>query len=314
VKPGVTTGELDRLCHAYMRDVQGTVPAPLNYAPRLPALPWRHLHLGQRRDLPRHSGRPRAQERRRGQLDITVIIKEGYYGDTSRMFVVGEASILAKRLSQITYECMWLGIQQVRNGARLGDIGHAIQSTPRRRLQRGARILRPRHRQGLPRRPAGPALRPPGTGMELKTGMIFTVEPMINAGKRDIRTMPDQWTVKTRDRSLSAQWEHTVLVTETGYEVLTLSEGSPLPPRSLRKPWRPDAASFARAPTTAPFLLAAVPTTSIDPPMDTTPELLLCQRIRDKLKADKQVLFAEFDANNQVNPLVTKLRRAVDAR
>jgi methionyl aminopeptidase len=199
--------------------------------PRLPALPWRHLHVGQRRDLPRHSGRRVLKNGDVVNLDITVITKEGYYGDTSRMFVVGEASILAKRLSQITYECMWKGIQQVRNGARLGDIGHAIQTHAE---AAGYSVVREYCGHGIGKvfheDPQVLHYGRPGTGIEIKTGMIFTIEPMINAGKRDIRTMPDQWTVKTRDRSLSAQWEHTVLVTETGYEVLTLSAGSPLPP------------------------------------------------------------------------------------
>ena len=128
VKPGVTTGELDRLCHEYMVNVQGTIPAPLNYAPPgYTPYPKAGLHLGQRRDLPRHPGRQGAEERRRGQHRRHRHHKDGYHGDNSRMFFVGEPSMLARRLSEITYECMWLGISKVKPGAHLGDIGHAIQ-------------------------------------------------------------------------------------------------------------------------------------------------------------------------------------------
>jgi methionyl aminopeptidase len=147
------------------------------------------------------------------------------------MFIVGEGSILAKRLAQVTYECMWKGIAQVRDGARLGDIGHAIQVHAE---AAGYSVVREYCGHGIGKNfhedPQILHYGRPGTGTEIKAGMIFTVEPMINAGKRDIRTMPDQWTVKTRDRSLSAQWEHTVLVTETGYEVLTVSANTPAPP------------------------------------------------------------------------------------
>ncbi|MGE8577611.1 MAG: type I methionyl aminopeptidase, partial [Burkholderia contaminans] len=163
-------------------------------------------------------------------IDITVI-KNGYFGDTSRMFIVGEGSILAKRLVQTTYECMWLGIDQVKPGAHLGDIGYAIQKHAE---AQGYSVVREYCGHGIGtvfhEDPQVVHYGRPGTGIELKAGMIFTIEPMINAGKRDIRTMPDQWTVKTRDRSLSAQWEHTVLVTETGYEVLTVSAGTPARP------------------------------------------------------------------------------------
>jgi len=232
VKPGVTTGELDRLCHAYMRDVQGTVPAPLNYAP--PGYPpFPGAICTSVNDVICH-GIPGERVLKNGDavnLDITVITKEGYYGDTSRMFIAGEGSILAKRLAQVTYECMWKGIAQVRPGARLGDIGHAIQTHAE---AAGYSVVREYCGHGIGKNfhedPQILHYGRPGTGTEIKAGMTFTVEPMINAGKRDIRTMPDQWTVKTRDRSLSAQWEHTVLVTETGYEVLTVSAGTPAPP------------------------------------------------------------------------------------
>ena len=169
-------------------------------------------------------------------LDITVITKEGYYGDTSRTFIVGEGSILAKRLTQVTFECMWKGIAAVRPGARLGDIGHVIQQHAE---ASGYSVVREYCGHGIGKVfHADPQILHygrPGTGMELKAGMIFTIEPMINAGKRDIRTMPDQWTVKTRDRSLSAQWEHTLLVTETGYEVLTVSALTPPAPEFVHE-------------------------------------------------------------------------------
>jgi methionyl aminopeptidase len=234
VKPGVTTGELDRLCHEYMTDVQQTVPAPLNYQP--PGYPpFPKAICTSVNDVICH-GIPGDKVLKNGDvvnLDITVI-KEGYYGDTSRMFIVGEGSILAKRLVQTTFECMWVGIAQVRAGAHLGDIGHAIQkhaeaqhfSVVREYCGHGIGTVFHEEPQVL-------HYGKPGTGMVLEAGMIFTIEPMINAGKRDIRTMPDHWTVKTRDRSLSAQWEHTVLVTETGYEVLTVSAGVQAPPEHV---------------------------------------------------------------------------------
>lgn len=228
VTPGTTTGKLDELCHAYMRDVQGTVPAPLNYAP--PGYPPFPASICTSvNDVICH-GIPGDRTLKNGDivnLDITVITKEGYYGDTSRMFIVGEGSILAKRLCHVTFECMWKGIDQVRAGARLGDIGHAIQQHAE---QAGYSIVREYCGHGIGKNfhedPQILHYGRPDTGLELKAGMIFTIEPMLNAGKRDIRTMPDQWTVKTRDRSLSAQWEHTILVTETGHEVLTVSAGT----------------------------------------------------------------------------------------
>ena len=142
----------------------------------------------------------------------------------------------AKRLTQVTFECMWKGIAAVRPGARLGDIGHVIQQHAE---AAGYSVVREYCGHGIGKvfheDPQILHYGRPGTGMELKAGMIFTIEPMINAGKRDIRTMPDQWTVKTRDRSLSAQWEHTVLVTDTGYEVLTVSALTPPPPEFVRE-------------------------------------------------------------------------------
>jgi methionyl aminopeptidase len=233
VKAGVSTGEINRLCHAYMRDVQGTVPAPLNYAP--PGYPpFPGAICTSVNDVICHGIPDDKKILKNGDainLDITVITPEGYYGDTSRMFIVGEGTILAKRLAQVTYECMWKGITMVRPGARLGDIGHVIQQHAE---AAGYSVVREYCGHGIGKNfhedPQILHYGRPGTGLELKTGMIFTIEPRINAGKRDIRTMPDQWTVKTRDRSLSAQWEHTILVTETGYDVLTVSAQTPAPP------------------------------------------------------------------------------------
>jgi methionyl aminopeptidase len=231
VKPGVTTGELDRLCHEYMVNVQGTVPAPLNYCP--PGYtPYPKSVCTSVNDVICH-GIPGDKALKNGDavnIDVTVI-KDGYHGDTSRMFFAGQPSILARRLADITYECMWLGISKVRPGAHLGDIGHAIQQHAEKA---GYSVVREFCGHGIGRvfheEPQVLHYGRPGTLEELVPGMIFTIEPMINAGRRDIREMGDGWTIKTKDRSLSAQWEHTVLVTESGYEVLTVSAGMPAPP------------------------------------------------------------------------------------
>ena len=160
-------------------------------------------------------------------IDITVI-KDGWHGDTSRMFSVGDVSIAAKRLSKLTYEAMWHGIVKVKPGARLGDIGFAIQ---RFAEGHGFSVVREFCGHGIGQvfheEPQVLHYGKSGTGEELKAGMTFTIEPMINAGRKDIKELGDGWTIVTRDHSLSAQWEHTVLVTPTGYEVLTLSAGSP---------------------------------------------------------------------------------------
>lgn len=231
VKPGVTTGKLDELCHDYMVNVQKTIPAPLNYAP--------HGHTPYPKSIctsVNHQichGIPGDKVLKAGDIlniDITVI-KDGYYGDTSRMFHVGETSIQAKRLSDITYDCMWLGIAQVKPGATLGDIGHAIQTYAEKH---GCSVVREFCGHGIGKNfhedPQVLHYGLPGKGAMLKPGMIFTIEPMINAGKRDIKQLGDGWTIVTKDHSLSAQWEHTVLVTETGYEVLTVSAETPAPP------------------------------------------------------------------------------------
>ncbi len=231
VKPGVTTDELDALCHDFIVNVQGTIPAPLNYAP--PGYPPFPKSICTSVNHVVCHGIPGQKKLKPGDvvnIDVTVI-KDGFHGDTSRMFYVGEPSIQAKRLCDITYECMWRGIAKVRAGAYLGDVGHAIQTHAE---EHGFSVVREFCGHGIGRRfheePQILHYGRPGTGLKLQAGMIFTVEPMINAGKPGIRQLADGWTVVTKDHSLSAQWEHTVLVTEGGFEVLTLSLGAPRPP------------------------------------------------------------------------------------
>ena len=231
VKAGVTTGELDKICHDYMVDVQHTIPAPLNYAP-----PGHKPYPKSICTSVNHQvchGVPGDKKLKAGDIiniDVTVI-KDGYHGDSSRMFFVGEPSIQAKRLSEITYECMWLGIAAVKPGAFLGDIGSVIQKYAE---SKGYSVVREFCGHGIGKQfheePQVLHYGRPGTGMKLVPGMTFTIEPMINAGKRDIRQLGDGWTIVTNDHSLSAQWEHTVLVTDSGYEVLTVSAGAPPKP------------------------------------------------------------------------------------
>jgi methionyl aminopeptidase len=233
VRPGVTTGELDRLCHDYMVGQQGCVPAPLNYAP--PGYrPFPKSICTSVNHQVCH-GIPGDRVLKNGDIvniDITVI-KDGYHGDTSRMFHVGEPSVAARRLCEVTYECMWAGIAQVRPDGFLGDIGHAIQAHAEKH---GFSVVREFCGHGIGRRfheePQVLHYGKAGTLDRLAPGMIFTVEPMINAGRREIRELADGWTIVTKDHSLSAQWEHTVLVTEAGYEVLTVSAQMPPPPRT----------------------------------------------------------------------------------
>jgi methionyl aminopeptidase len=231
VKPGVTTEELDRLAHDLIVNVQGAVPAPLNYAP--PGYTPFPKSICTSINHQVCHGIPNDRPLKNGDIvniDVTVI-KDGWHGDTSRMFIAGEGSIAAKRLCSFTYEAMWKGIVKVKPGARLGDIGHAIQTFAE---NNGFSVVREFCGHGIGRNfheePQVLHYGRPGTLEELVPGMMFTIEPMINAGKREIREMTDGWTIVTKDRSLSAQWEHTVLVTDTGYEVLTLSAGSPPPP------------------------------------------------------------------------------------
>ena len=229
---GVTTEKLDQLCHDYIVNVQQAIPAPLNYAPD-GHTPYPKSVCTSVNHVICH-GVPGDKVLKNGDtvnIDITVI-KDGYHGDTSRMFHVGEVSIQAKRLSELTYQAMWLGINKVKPEATLGDIGYAIQSFAEKN---GFSVVREFCGHGIGKKfhedPQVLHYGRPNTGVKLRAGMIFTIEPMINAGKRDIKQMPDGWTIVTKDRSLSAQWEHTVLVTETGFEVLTLSAGSPAAPQ-----------------------------------------------------------------------------------
>ena len=218
VKPGITTDELDRICHDFIVTEQSAIPAPLNYR-GFPKSICTSVNNVVCHGIP---GEKKLKSGDAINIDITVI-KNGFHGDTSRMFMVGKENILAKRLSTIAREAMWLGIQELGPGKRLGDIGDAIQTYVEA------------HRYSIVREYCGHGIgevfhEDPqvlhygkrGTGMELREGMTLTVEPMVNAGKAGVRLLPDGWTVVTRDRSLSAQWEHTCLITADGFEVLTL--------------------------------------------------------------------------------------------
>ncbi len=219
VNPGVTTEELDRICHDYIVNAQEATPSPLNYRgyPKSICTSVNHVVC--------HGIPSDKKVLKKGDIvniDITVY-KNGVHGDTSKMFVVGEASIQADRLIRVTQECLYLGIKMVKPGVRLGDIGHAIQqhaesqhfSVVREYCGHGIG-------EGFHEEPQVLHYGRPGTGVVIQPGMTFTIEPMINAGKRFTKLLPDQWTVVTKDHKLSAQWEHTILVTETGFEVLTL--------------------------------------------------------------------------------------------
>lgn len=231
VRPGISTGEIDRLCHEFMVDVQKVIPAPLNYAPSGYEPYPKSICTSVNHQV--CHGVPGERVLRNGDIvniDITVI-KDGFHGDTSRMFEVGNASIQARRLCKVTYECLWLGIREVRPGGQLGDVGAAIQ---RHAESSGFSVVREFCGHGIGRKfhedPQVLHYGKRGTGLQLLPGMVFTIEPMINAGKPDIRELADGWTIVTKDHSLSAQWEHTVLVTEDGVEVLTLSLGMPAEP------------------------------------------------------------------------------------
>ncbi|OGT88410.1 MAG: type I methionyl aminopeptidase [Gammaproteobacteria bacterium RIFOXYA12_FULL_61_12] len=227
IRPGITTDEIDQICHDYILNVQKATPAPLDYNgfPKSICTSINHQVC---------HGIPNNKRLKNGDIlnvDITVI-KDGFHGDTSRMFPIGEVSVLARRLSGICLEAMWRGIRQVRPGASLGNIGHAIQSFVE---ANNYSVVREYCGHGIGRQfhedPQVLHYGKPGEGIGLQAGMIFTIEPMINAGKRQIKLLPDGWTVVTKDHSLSAQWEHTVLVTDEGYEVLTLrKEETPLGP------------------------------------------------------------------------------------
>jgi methionyl aminopeptidase len=226
VQPGATTEDLNRICHDYITGVQGVIPAPLNYRgfPKSICTSVNHVVC--------HGIPSDKKVLKKGDIinvDITVIA-EGMHGDTSAMFHVGETGVLAERLVKVTQECLYLGIRMVRPGVRLGDIGHAIQQYAEShhysvvREYCGHGIGEEFHEE-----PQVLHYGKPGTGMELKEGMVFTIEPMINAGKRHTKLLPDGWTVVTKDHRLSAQWEHTILVTADGFEVLTLRKDESFP-------------------------------------------------------------------------------------
>ncbi|MGJ0486064.1 MAG: type I methionyl aminopeptidase [Methylomicrobium sp.] len=220
VVPGITTNELNNICHDYMVNVQNVIPAPLNYR-GFPKSICTSVNQQVCHGIP---GEKKLKSGDIINIDITVI-KDGYHGDTSKMFCVGEVSPHAKRLIKVTQESMYLGIQQVKPGATLGDIGQAIQ-----KHAEGSRysVVREFCGHGIGKvfheDPQVLHYGKAGTGEVLQPGMIFTIEPMINLGKRHIKILSDGWTVVTKDRSLSAQWEHTVLVTADGYEILTLRQ------------------------------------------------------------------------------------------
>ena len=218
VQPGVTTGDLDKTCHDYIVTTQDAIPAPLNYRgfPKSICTSVNHVVC---------HGIPGNRRLRNGDfvnIDITVI-KDGFHGDTSRMFHVGKPAVAAQRVAQVAYDAMWLGIDQVRPGVHLGAIGHAIQTYVE---SHSCSVVREYCGHGIGQQfheePQVLHYGRPNEGIEIRPGMTFTIEPMVNAGKRHVRLLPDGWTVVTKDHSLSAQWEHTILVTTDGHEVLTL--------------------------------------------------------------------------------------------
>jgi methionyl aminopeptidase len=219
IKPGLTTDQLDAICNDFIVNVQQVTPANVGYRgfPKTVCTSVNHVVC---------HGIPNDKVLKLGDiLNIDVaIIKDGYHGDTSRMYYVGTPPVMAQRLSTVCREAMFHGIAAVRPGARLGDIGYAIQQHTE---AAGYTVVREYCGHGIGRvyheDPQVLHYGEPGTGLELKPGMVFTIEPMINAGKRHTRLMPDGWTVVTKDHSLSAQWEHMVLVTDSGHEVLTQS-------------------------------------------------------------------------------------------
>ena len=224
VREGVTTEELDRICHDYIVHEQGAIPAPLNYRgfPKSICTSVNQVVC---------HGVPGSKVLKKGDvlnIDITVI-KDGYHGDTSQMFAIGAPPVAAQRVCRVAYECLCIGLRLVRPGIHLGDIGHAIQ---RHAESQHCSVVREYCGHGIGRNfhedPQVLHYGKPGEGVELRPGMTFTIEPMINAGKRHIKVLPDAWTVVTKDHSVSAQWEHTVLVTPTGHEILTLLPGESL--------------------------------------------------------------------------------------
>jgi methionyl aminopeptidase len=221
VKAGITTAELDKLCHDYIVDIQKAIPAPLNYRgyPKSICTSINHVIC---------HGIPSDKKLKKGDIiniDITVK-KDDYHGDTSRMFMIGEVSALAKKLARITHECLWKAIEIVKPGTQLGDIGAIIQQHAE---NNHFSVVKDFCGHGIGSTFHEPEIQvlhygKPGHGLILEPGMTFTIEPMINAGKYHAKVLPDGWTAVTKDHSLSAQWEHTILVTETGFEVFTLGE------------------------------------------------------------------------------------------
>lgn len=232
VQPGVTTGELNDLCHRMITEELDCIPAPLNYSNGPGTPPFPKSICTSVNHVVCH-GIPSAKKVLKSgdavNIDVTVI-KDGFHGDTSKMFFAGKPSVLAERLVRVTQECLYRGIEAVRAGARLGDIGHAIQSHAE---SNHFSVVREFCGHGIGRtfhdEPQVVHYGRPNTGMVLEEGMTFTIEPMINAGKRHVKILPDQWTVVTKDHKLSAQWEHTLLVTTSGAEVLTRRAEESLP-------------------------------------------------------------------------------------
>src|SRR5690606_12168386 len=222
VKPGVTTEELDRICHDHIVNVQGAIPANVGYKgfPKTVCTSVNNVIC--------HGIPSPGKVLKDGDIlniDVTVI-KDGWHGDTSRMYLVGAPSVMARRLVEVTREAMFHGIRAVRPGATLGDIGHAIQ---RHAESHRFTVVREYCGHGIGTvyhdEPQVLHYGRPGDGLVLEPGMTFTIEPMINEGKRHARVLPDGWTVVTKDRKLSAQWEHMIAVTDTGVDVLTLGPG-----------------------------------------------------------------------------------------
>lgn len=225
VTAGISTNELNDICHDYIVSELDAIPAPLNYRgfPKSICTSLNHQVC---------HGIPSDKILKNGDIiniDITVI-KDGYHGDTSKMFLVGKPSIQGKRVSEISHAALWKGIELVKPGTRLGDIGYAIQQYVE---SLNCSVVREYCGHGIGKdfheEPQVLHYGRPNTGLELEPGMTFTIEPMVNIGKRHVKLLKDNWTVVTKDHSLSAQWEHTILVTETGYEVLTLREEETLP-------------------------------------------------------------------------------------
>lgn len=225
IQPGVTTEKLDDIAHDFIVNQHKAVPAPLNYRgfPKSICTSVNHVVC---------HGIPGPKKLKKGDIlniDVTVI-KDGYHGDTSRMFYVGEPTIQGRRLSEVAHAAMWQGIRAVRPGARLGDIGHAIQQFAE---SHSFSVVREYCGHGIGtefhEEPQVLHYGTPGTGMVLEEGMTFTIEPMINAGRKETRLLKDDWTVVTKDHSLSAQWEHTLAVTGDGFDILTLRDGEVVP-------------------------------------------------------------------------------------